>query len=284
MTKISKTLHPGIVMTFALMAFGVLRFPASIKNGGLTSVSGSCLALLAYAAIFEWVRRTSTRTVQTAMNDGAKFGAVIAVIAIINHSLEEFANLQPPIPAILGVGMWGAMFLLFGGASSLTCRKTASLWLGVLASVSSALVSTIGTIIFAFSTGLMFMPHMEHFLAPAFAASGMTDPSAFVIRNMFDSALAHLFVAPVAAVIVGIASGMVCAILRSARRETAIGLGLLNVGLFAVGVASLQWASAMERSARPPFVMLGLCALGISLASVYPLIVAIRSQGLVENR
>jgi spore maturation protein SpmA len=84
----------------------------------------------------------------------------------------------------------------------------------------------------------------------------MTDPSAFVIRNMLDSAIAHLLVAPVAAVIVGIASGMVCALLRSARRETAIGLGLLNVGVFDVGVTSLQWASSIERSARPPFVML----------------------------
>ncbi len=48
----------------------------------------------------------------------------------------------------------------------------------------------------------MFMPHMERFLAPAFAVSGMTDQSAFVIRNMFDSAFAHLFVAPITAVIV----------------------------------------------------------------------------------
>jgi hypothetical protein len=254
--KISKTLHIGIAMTLALMAFGALRFPASIKNGGLTSLSGSCLALLAYAAISEWVRRIATKPAQTAMDDGVKFGGIIAVVAIVNHSLEEFANLQPPIPAILGVGMWAVMFLLFGGASSLTYRRTASIRLGVLASVSSALVSTIGTIIFAFSVGLMFMPHMEHFLAPAFAVSGMTDPSAFVIRNMFDSAIAHLLVAPVAAVIVGIASGMVCALLRSARRETAIGLGLLNVGVFGVGVTSLQWASSIERSARPPFVML----------------------------
>jgi hypothetical protein len=218
------------------------------------------------------------------MNDGAKFGGVITLVAIIGHSLEQFANLQPPFPAILGVSMWGVMFLLFGGAGSTTYRKTSSLGLGILASVSSAFVTTIGTIVFAFSVGLMFMAHMERFLAPAFALSGMTDPSAFVVRNMFDSAFARLFVAPIAALIVAIASGMACAILRSARRQTAMLLGFLNVVLLGAGIASLQWASSMERPARPPFIMFGLCALGVTLASVYPVIVAIRSPGLVENR
>jgi hypothetical protein len=280
LTSIGKKIHIGIAVTLALMAFAVLRFPASIKNGGLTSAAGSWTALLAYAAISEWVRRTPTKTVQTAVNDGAKFGLVIALVAIINHSLEEFANLQPPIPAILGVGMWGVMFLLFGGASSFTYRKTGSVGLGVWASVSSALVSTIGTIVFAFLVGLMFMPHMERFLAPAFAVSGMTDASAFVIRNMFDSAFAHLFVAPITAVLVGIAGGMACAMLRSAPRQTAMVLGFLNVALFGAGIASLNWASAMERSARPPFIMFGLSALSVTLASAYPIIVAIRSHGL----
>jgi hypothetical protein len=280
LTNIGKKFHIGIAVTLALMASGVLRFPASIKNGGLTSAVGSWTALLVYAAISEWVRRASLKSVQTAVNDGAKFGVVIALVAIINHSLEEFANLQPPIPAILGVSMWGVMFLLFGGASSFTYRKTGSVGLGVWASVSSALVSTIGTIVFAFLVGLMFMPHMERFLAPAFAVSGMTDQSAFVIRNMFDSAFAHLFVAPITAVIVGITSGMACAMLRSTPRQTAMVLGFLNIALFSAGIASLQWASSMERSARPPFIMFGLSALGVTLASAYPIIVAIRSHGL----
>lgn len=277
--KISKKLHIGIAITLALMAFGALRFPASIENGGLTSASGSCVALLAYAAISEWVRRAST-ILQTAVNDGAQFGLVIALVAVINHSLEEFANLQPPIPAILGVSMWGVMFLVFGGASSFTCRKTGSVGLGVLASVSSALVSTVWTIAFAFSVGLMFMRHMERFLAPAFAVSGMTDPSAFVIRNMFDSAFAQLVIAPITAVVVGMVSAVAVAMLRSARQQTAMALAFLNVVLLGAGIASLWLASSMERSARPPFIIFGLSALGVTLASAYPIIVAIRSPGL----
>jgi hypothetical protein len=284
LTRISKALHFGIALTLGLMAFGALRFPGSIKNGGLTSAGGSCLALIAYATVTVWVQRSSDKTLLTAMKDGAKFGGVITVFAIIGHSLEQFANLRPPFPAILGVSMWGVMFLLFGGACSVTYRKTGSMGLGILASVWSAFASTIGTIVFAFAVGLIFMAHMERFLAPAFAVSGMTDPSAFVIRNMFDSAFARLFVAPIAAVIVAIASGMACAILRYARRQTAMLLGFLNVVLLGAGIASLQWASYMERPARPPFIMFGLCALGVTLASVYPLIVAIRRPGLIENQ
>jgi hypothetical protein len=279
--NIRKKVHIGIAVTFGLMTFGVLRFPSSIKNGGLTSAAGSCVALLAYLAIAEWVRRSATKTVQTAVNDGAKFGGVIAIAAITNHWLEELANLQSPFPAILGVGMWSVMFLLFGGASSMTWQKTGSVALGVLASVWSAFVSTIGTIIFAFSAGLVLMPHLERFLAPAFAVSGMTDASAFVVRNLFDSEFEHLLIAPIAALIVGITSGMACAMLQTTDRLTARVLGVLNVLLFAAGIAGLQLASSMERSARPPVVMASLCALGATLASAFPIIAAIRRLDLI---
>ena len=284
MTSITKKVHIGIAVTFGLMVFGVLRFPASIKNGGLTSAVGSCVALIAYIVIAEWGRRSSTKTMQTAVHSGAKFGGVIALVAITNHWLEEFANLQSPFPAILGAGMWSVMFLLFGGASSTTWRKTGSVPFGVLASVWSAFVSTIATIIFAFLAGFSFMPHMERFLAPAFAVSGMSDPSAFVVRNLFDSEFEHLLIAPIAALIVGITSGAACAMLQTADRLTAKVLGCLDVALFAAGIAGLQFASSMERSARPPVVMAGLCALGVTLASAFPIIAAIRRPGLIKSR
>ena len=59
-------------------------------------------------------------------------------------------------------------------------------------------------------------------------------------------------------------------------RRTAVALAMCALLVLVGGVSALRFASSLERSARPPFVMLGLLLLGASLTSAGPVFVAIR--------
>jgi hypothetical protein len=168
------------------------------------------------------------------------------------------------------------MFLCFGVASSVTHKEFNSVGLGVVASLWSALISTVISVVFAFSLGLLFMPHMQLVLRVPFLASGMTDPGAFVIRNMFDSAAVHLLAAPAVSTVVGGAGGFASAMFRALSRRTQMTLASVGLLLFVAAVASIRFASSLNRPARPPFIMFGLISLGVVLASAYPLVTAIR--------
>ena len=69
---------------------------------------------------------------------GCKFGLLLGGVHIINHTLEVFADLQPPLPAIRGVAMWAVMFLVCGAASSIAYGRTRSVLFGIVASIIAA--------------------------------------------------------------------------------------------------------------------------------------------------
>ena len=115
--------------------------------------------------------------------------------------------------------------------------------------------------LFASFIGLVFMPRMQWVLGGDVATSGMIDSRAYVVRNLSDSAATHLLLAPSLAAIVGAASALVLLILRPLARRTVVVLGSFGVLLLFSGVAAIRFASALDRSARPPFIMFGLGAL-----------------------
>jgi hypothetical protein len=47
--------------------------------------------------------------------------------------------------------------------------------------------------------------------------------------------------------------------------------------LCAAGLAAIGYASGLERAARPPFIMGGLLVLGVTMATVYPVLAALRA-------
>jgi hypothetical protein len=251
-----------------------LRFPASLSHGGWFSAVATCAALFTYAAASGWVRRTTWVEVSSALTYGAKIGVLIAIFAVINHTAEVFLNFPPPIPAILGVTMWGLMFFAFGAASSVTYQNTASMVPSVIASLWSALVSAVATVLYGYVIGLMFMSRMEVVLSGGLAAAG-TDAEA-VIRNIFDGAFAHLVLAPVVAVGAGAAAVVACSTLRLFARRTVVILAYVDVLILMTGLFAIRVASSLARAARPPFITFGLAALCLSLVSAYPLATTIR--------
>ena len=266
----------GIALVFGLVLYGVLAYPGSIRGVGLTSLVLLIAGLLAYTGAVVWSWRQPEASLQTALAQGAKFGAVLAAGSWVSMALEQFAPLGITGSMVRGVGMWALMFVVFGAAGSAAYQRSNSLGLAVVSSVWSALISTVATLLFGFALGVLFMPYMQQTLAGAYAQSGMSDPRAFVIRNCLESASTHLLAAPALAGCFGLVGGYACSRLRSIRRRTAMLVGSLEIGLLIGGITALRLASSLERVDRPPFVMTGILALGIAMACAHAVFTAIR--------
>jgi hypothetical protein len=168
--------------------------------------------------------------------------------------------------------MWGAMFLTFGIACSATFRKEKSIGLGVLSSAWCGMMYAAVLVACALAIAFTFMPHMQRILAPVYSSSRMQDPQAFVVRHEVSAAGEHLLLVPVIASFVGLVSGVACLFLVSMRRrQAALLINIVAMLVLAAGVASLRFATSLERAQRPPFVMFGLAALAVTLASAHPL-------------
>jgi hypothetical protein len=267
----------GVGLTLVLLLVAAWRFPESVTRGPL-SPAGTVAALLVYGGVSDWARRTTSDATRVALAAGAKAGLLLGTLAVINHSLEVFSSIPPPLPAILGVSMWGVMFFCFGAVASATAERVGTIALGVVASIWAALVSAAATVLFASIVGLAFMPRMQQVLGGGFTTSGMVDSRAYVVRNLFDSAATHLLLAPLLAAMVGAAGGFALSVLRPLARRTVVALGVFGVLLLVSGVAAIRFASALDRPARPPFIMFGLAALCVSLASAYPIVATLRRQ------
>jgi len=254
-----------------------MRFPESLASGGMLRFIGASAALVAYWAVSEWVRRTSLPDFRLATTPGAAIGILIGALGIGNHFVEVFSGLRAPVPAVLGVGMFGLMFLGFGSASSTAHSRTHAVGPSIFASVWSALVSSATIVFFALTIGLLFTTRMQIILASEIAASGVGDPRAFVVRNLFDGAFTHLVVAPLVSAIVGAVSFLVLLFVRRAHGRALLVLSTVDLLVLGASIFAIYHASSLPRSARPPFITSGLIGLCLALASASPLAIAIRS-------
>lgn len=157
--------------------------------------------------------------------------------------------------------MWGAMFFGFGTAGTETYLKFRSVGVALISCMWSAIVNAVTLVLYAFLIGLVF------------TASGSQISA---IRNLFEGASTHLLLAPALALVVGVASTLVCSISCSMARRTIVMLGCLDILSLLAGLYAIHFASALERAARPPFIVFGLAALCLSLASAYPLAAALQ--------
>jgi hypothetical protein len=277
----------GAGLVLALIGYGVLRHPASVSQNGLLSLFECVVVLLGFGIAALWARRQrpGAGAAQTALTYGAKLGLVLGIAEVLNMSLENFGQLSGSLGAVVGVSMWGLMFLLYGAASSATFRKVGSLPPAVLASVWSAVVGTVVTCLFGFASSLGFMAHMQQILNPEYTRSQMTDPQAFVVQYTMMNAATHLILSPFLAAGCGFTAGVVSAYLRPVRRTVALGLLLLETLQLLLGLAALRFAvTTLARPQRPPFVMGGLLALGVALSCAPPLLARLRGGVEAEVR
>jgi len=109
-------------------------------------------------------------------------------------------------------------------------------------------------------------------LREAFAASGMIDQAGFRVRNILEASSEILVRMPLLAICLAFAGGVIHAWMsRESRRAFVLAARFLAPFVFAVGAAALWHANAIERAARPPFVLSGVLLTGVSLCAAYPI-------------
>jgi hypothetical protein len=267
-----------IVVTIAMSItiYGAACFPSSVTGSGLAVFIAAVVPLLVYFFVGIWASRASAK-IQSALRVGTVAGLSLAAVGVLYHSVEISTSLPASIGAVLGAGIWGAMFLTFGIACSATFMKERSIGLGVLSSAWCGMMYAAVLVACALAIGFTFMPHMERILAPVYTTSGMQDPRAFVVRHEVGAAGEHLSLVPVVASFVGLVSGVACLLLSSIKRQAALVMSIVATLVFAAGIVSIRHATSLERAQCPHFVMFGLAALAVTLVSVHPLFIAIRN-------
>lgn len=187
----------------------------------------------------------------TAVDVGWKLGLLLGALQVVNHSLEVFASLQPPLPAIRGVAMWAVMFLVCGAASSIASSRTNTVRFGIVASTLAAVGAAAILVVYAIAVGVARGEPLS--LQAIGSIGGM-----------------HLGGSLIVGVAIGLVSGSTAHVLYRTSWKTATGVAIGLVVLLAVGLFAIAHATQLKRSVRPTFIMLGLPAIAIALAVAAP--------------
>ncbi len=100
----------------------------------------------------------------------------------------------------------------------------------------------------------------------------MIDRAGFRVRNILEASSEILVRMPLLAICLAFAGAIIQAwTSRESRRTLVLAARFLAPVVFALGVAALWHANAIERAARPPFVLSGVLLTGIALCAAYPI-------------
>lgn len=263
----------GVLVALLLIAVGVARHPASVQGAGSGLLRMDVALLLAYGIAGVWVWYERRPEVNLSVRIGARLGVLLGSVHVANHVVESYVPQRPFVLIITPIFL---MLALFGSAGSMAWQRTRSLGLAVIAGVWCAILGMLILICVVFSVSLAFEGRAELLMHEAFAASGMNDPGAYLVRNVLEAASEGLVRMPIFAVFLSFIGAITNAWLGRASRRTALLAACLTPFMFVVGAAALVHADSLERAARPPFVMTGVALAGLALCSAHPIWSALR--------
>ena len=256
------------LFVLSLIAVGVMHHRTSIQGSGSGLLRMDAALLLAYgiAAVVVWKQKASNAS--TAAVVGAQIGLLLGAVQIANHLIEAFVPVRPFVLIISPVLL---MLALLGAAGAAVWERTRSLRLAVTGGVWCAIVGTLITLSFAISFNLVFATRVDWQLRDAFAASGMTDPGGFRVRNILEASSEILVRMPLFAVFLAFVGAVIHAWMSRESRRMAVAASFLAPLMVVFGAYALWHAEAIERAARPPFVMSGVLLSGVALCAAYPI-------------
>ena len=269
------------VLVLSLVAVGVMHHPASVQGSGsgLLRMDAALLLVYGIAGVVIWNQKMGKANTAAAIL-GAQIGLVLGAVQIANHLIEAFV---PSRPFVLIISPVLLMLALLGMAGAAAWERTRLLVWAVTAGVWCAIVATLITLSFAVSFNLFFAARVDWQLREAFAASGMIDPAAFRVRNILEASSEILVRMPLFAICLAFAGAVIHAWMSHQSRRTAIVVSFLAPLMFALGAFALWHANAIERSARPPFVMSGVLLSGVALCAAYPIWSILRSSAAIPE-
>jgi len=259
----------GTILVLSLVAAGVMLHRESAQGSGVGLLWTDVTLLVAYgsAGILVW-KQKSPGTIAATMV-GVQIGLLVGAVAIANHLIEAFV---PARPFVLIISPVLLTLALLGMAGAAAWERTGSLTLAVIGGVCCALVATLITLCFAISFNLLFAARVDWQLREAFAASGMIDRAGFRVKNILEASSEILVRMPLFATCLAFSGAVIQAWMsRESRRKLVLGARFLAPILFAAGAAALWHANAIERAARPPFVLSGVLLTGVALCAAYPI-------------
>ena len=225
-----------------------------------------------FAGIIVW-KQTSPGAI-TAVVVGAQIGLVVGAVQIANHLIEAFV---PTRPFVLVISPVLLMVALFGTAGAAAWEGTRSLALAVISGVCCAIVAALVTLCLAISFNLLFATRVDWQLREAFGASGMIDRAGFRVRNILEASSEILIRMPLLGCCLALAGAVIHAwVGRESSRPLVLAARFLAPFVFVLGVAALWHANAIERAARPPYVLSGVLLTGVALCAAYPICSAYR--------
>jgi hypothetical protein len=263
----------GVLVALLLIAVGVARHPASIQGAGSGLLRMDVALLLAYGIAGVWVWYERRPEVNVSLRIGARLGVLLGAVHVANHVVESYVSNRPFVLIISPIFL---MLALFGAAGSMAWQRTRSLGLAVIAGVWCAITAMLILICVVFSVSLAFEGRAELQMREAFAASGMNDPGAYLVRNVLEAASEGLVRMPIFAVFLSFIGAITNVWINGASRRTALLAACLMPFMFVLGAAALVHADSLERAARPPFVMTGVALAGLALCGAHPISSALR--------
>jgi hypothetical protein len=263
----------GVLAALSMIAVGVARHPVSVQGDGRGLLRMDIALLLVYGVAGVWVWYQRRPAVNLSLRIGARLGALLGAVHVANHAIESYVALRPFVLIISPVFL---MLALLGTAGSMAWERTRSLGLAVVAGVWCAITGMLILICVVFSISLAFEGRAELQMHEAFAASGMNDPGAFLVRNMLEATSEGLVRMPIVAVFLSFIGALTNAWISGASLRIAIVAACLTPFMFVIGAAALEHADSLERAARPPFVMTGVALAGLALCGAHPIWSALR--------
>jgi hypothetical protein len=263
----------AVLLVLSLIAIGVARHPASVQGAGSGLLRMDIALLLAYGIAGVWVWLERRPKVNLSMRIGARLGVLLGAVHVANHAVESYVPHRPFVLIITPVFL---MLALFGAAGSTAWQRTRWLGLSVIAGVWCAITGILITVCVVFGVSLAFEGSAELHMHEAFAASGMNDPGAFLVRNTIEATSEGLVRMPIFAVFLSFIGAISSAWINGASRRTALVAACLTPLIFLAGAAALWHADSLERAARPPFVMTGVALAGLALCGAHPIWSALR--------
>ena len=183
-----------VLVVLTLMAVGVARYPASIQGPGNRLLWMNVMLLVMYGLAAMWVWHQRHAKVLSVISIGATTGLLLGAVYVANHVIELFV---PARNFALVISPVFLMFALLGAVGSAAWQHTRSFMLAVMAGVWCAVGATLILISVALALDFAFAARAELPLKEPFAASGLSDPRAFLERNSLEAASEGLVRMPV---------------------------------------------------------------------------------------
>ena len=259
----------GSSFVLLLTIASVGRHPASLGSG-LFVIDIALLSAYSVFSIWGWRQRRTE--VRNALTSGAQTGMILGLILISSHAIEWFGLDQTRTAQFAqGAGSTLLMVALLGAAGSAAWQRTRSIKLSVVAGLWCGSLGTMMLLIFALTLNVIFESHSIAWLHEAFVASGMRDPSAFVVRNALESESEILVRLPITGLVLSFAGGLANRWIMQRSRGVLLLSGWIMSLVFIAGAISLWHAGSLPRAARPPFVIAGVLAACLAVCSVHPI-------------